>query len=313
MILPTLTLLVLVLTVQGHGKFVFLGMANSSLGAPETYRILEDPESVPLQVTPSVDMWSIGCVLSEFTVWVFYGWKRVLEYRRQRSEEIKRRGGPEGEHTFHFDNDILETVRNIHQTMRKARTASQSITILILDQVVEDLLQPGPRPDAVVTFNKSERLVKKIARQFDIPLDRLGKNSLSEPTEITASRDGPSREPPVPDDIVMAVSPGLMTQTFPHRPRHESTTQESKYLGNGFTETPQSGQPKPVDSIYPRPSPSAHLNGKHKFLQHPCSLVRPTLSVDAGLAWKEKKKRGSLDTLPGDENLATLHERDHVS
>ncbi|KAL8792768.1 MAG: hypothetical protein Q9195_004655 [Heterodermia aff. obscurata] len=97
-------------------------------GAPETTRFYKGMEPFPVQVGQSVDVWSVGCVLSEAAVWSRFGWSRLREYRRQRQEEIKQRLNREGENWFHDEYKVLETVHDIHDNIAwKPRPVDQVI------------------------------------------------------------------------------------------------------------------------------------------------------------------------------------------
>ena len=67
------------------------------MGAPETTRLYQGMEPVPVLVGQSVDVWSTACVISEAAVWLRYGYRRLREYRRQRQEEINKRLDRPGE------------------------------------------------------------------------------------------------------------------------------------------------------------------------------------------------------------------------
>ena len=63
-----------------------------------------------------------------------------------------------------------------------------------------------------------------------------------------------------------------------------------------------------------KPSPDAdnHIPPEFKNQEHREEPKRPHLSLNEGLSWKEKMKRGYQSSLPGHENLTYLDERDHV-
>ena len=86
----------------------------------------------PVQVRQSVDVWSAGCVFSEVAVWSRFGWNRLREYRCKRQEEIKQLRDLDGEHWFHDEHNVLQTVRDIHEHMtRKPRTVDEIIVKVI--------------------------------------------------------------------------------------------------------------------------------------------------------------------------------------
>ena len=301
-------------------------------GAPETYRSHKSTESAPLQVTNAVDMWSIGCVFSEVAVWAHYGWKRVHEYRRQRSAEIEVKGRVSGEQIFHWDESILEAVDGIHQDMLQKSLSKDLITRSVLDRLVGDLLQHGSRPHAKQVFEKSKRLVNECERRFGVSVVEIGGGSKLDSDEATtwtrsppqehrrshARRDSSLEQPRPPDDSSKPSSSSSTTQSSRHRHHHKSPSQSSNARSIHALESSQpSREALPIVYHLPLSPPDAantHENSSQQHLQQPQEgPVRPTLSVDDGHAWKEKKKSGGVANLHGDENLTSLDRRDHVS
>ena len=323
MIPQTLTPLALAHMVRGTFKITFSNVTDGYSGAPETYRSHGDAESTPLQVTQSVDIWSIGCVFSEASVWAHYGWKRMIEYRRQRSVEIKNNGGGEGEHLFHYDGTLLNVVKNIHEEILRLPHTIHHITRSVLDRLVNDMLQHGQRPPAAWLFEKSKRLVKEEANRFDVPSVKLGRNSNGElvdcnPARISARRELPPREPPPSDDDLAPSSLSSRSQSSPHRHHHKSTSQNSNLRSVDPTNISQSSGQDSHVVPNPPPSTSTTANGDESSQRQPVQQCqnepgRPTLSIDEGHGWKKKKKKGEYAVLPGSENLTYLSQRDHVS
>ena len=281
-------------------------------------------------------MWSIGCVFSEVAVWAHYGWKRVDEYRRQRSAEIEAKGDAVGEHSFHFDGDLLDAVNNIHQDMLEKTTVNHMITRLVLDHLVLNLLQHESRPYAKLVFEGSKRLVKECEKRLGISVTELGRSANGElmgsdeartrtrgsqqvPHEHrrSAGRNSPLEEPP-PDDGSTPPSSSSSSQSSPHRHHHKSASQSSKRRNIRAIESSQSnGQASLVVPNPPPPPPiAANSHGsppQQHVLEPQEGPVRPTLSIDQGHAWKEEKKNGGNAILRGGENLTSLDKRDHVS
>lgn len=287
-------------------------------------------------------MWSIGCVFSEVSVWAHSGWKRVREYRRQRSAEIDGKAGGVGEHIFHFGGSLLDTVDNIHQDMLGEGTVKHLITRLVLDRLVSELLQHGSRPYAKQVFEKSKRLVRDCEKRLGVSVDELGgkvNGELVDSNEARArtgylqqlphghdrSRAGrePSLEEPLPpDDDSRPSSSSSTSQSPPNRHHHKSASQSSTPRNVGTMGSLQpGGQVSHVthNSPPPPPPPAVTAAATHEstLQQHVQQLQkdpeRPFLSVDEGHAWKKKKKDGGVAILPGGENLTSMDRRDHVS
>ena len=320
-------------------NFAHSNLIGMCLGAPETYRSHEGSDSAPLQVTKAVDMWSIGCVFSEVAVWAHHGWKRVDEYRRRRSDEIEARGGPPGEHIFHWDGSLLDAVDNIHQDMLGKTTVKDLLTRSVLDRLIVDMLQHGSRPYAQFVFDRSKRLVKECEKRLGVSVDELGGSANGESVNSNearsrtrsspqvlnshhrsrAERESSLEEPVPPDDSPTPPpsSPSSSSRSSTQRHHQKSASQSNKRFSNQAKEISQpGGQTSTFTPDPPHPSTTAgtHGNISQQDVQQPQEgPVRPTLSIDEGHAWKEKKKNGGVAVLPGGENLTSLDRRDHVS
>ena len=320
-------------------NFAHSNLTDMCLGAPETYRSHEGSDSAPLQVTKAVDMWSIGCVFSEVAVWAHHGWKRVVEYRRRRSEEIEAKGGGPGEYTFHWDGSLLDAVNDIHQDMLRKTAVKHLLTRSVLDRLVDEMLQHESRPYAKNVFDRSKRLVKDCETRLGVSANELGRSANGDlvgsndrirtrsspqvPNEHYRSHaeENPSLEEPVPPDDSSSPPPpsssSSSSRSSPQRHHQKSASQSNKRFSSRAEEVSQTGgQISTVmpDPPHPPTTAKTHANFSQQHAQQPQEEpVRPTLSIDEGHAWKEKKKNGGVAVLPGGENLTSLDRRDHVS
>ena len=265
-------------------------------------------------------------MFSEVSVWAHHGWKRVVEYRRQRSVEIKAKGGDDGEHIFHFGGDLLHAVEDIHQDILEKNAAHHRITRSVLDSLVNDMLQHGTRPSAKFVFEKSKRLIVDAEKRFGVSVDALVGNTNGAvirpnkvvnrnrsppqiPNEFQRSRverQSPIEEPLPPDEDSTSSSSSSRSQSSHHRHHHKSPSQSSKLRSNGAIETSPSGGKGLHGVPNPPPPPPPPQQGREE-------PVRPTLSIEEGHKWKKKKKHSEFTVLPGEENLTSLNQRDHVS
>lgn len=304
-------------TVDGNPSSITNKATNGFSGAPETYRAHEDTESAPLRITPSVDMWSLGCVFSEAAVWIRYGWKRLVEYRRQRTKEIEEKADIEGEHIFHHEGNLLDAVENIHQEILRPFPAHHHITRSLLERLVDDMLQHGQRPRAKEAFEKSKRLISKEAKRFGVSLNPVTISQRREHEDPDYHRDEAPRETSegssVPPDDDWANSPSTpRPQPSPHRHHHPTASGASNQYGDTesskkeaqVTPDPPRAPPTPVENH--EPSRRVDVN------QRAHEQDRPTLSISEGHDWKERKKNGEYAVLRGSENLTSLNKRDHV-
>ena len=296
-------------------------------------------ESAPLQVTKAVDIWSIGCVFSEVAVWAHHGWKRVEEYRRRRSSEAQSKGCGPGEHIFHWDGKLLDAVYDIHKDMLEKNAVKDRPTRSVLDSLVVDMLQHGSRPYAKLVYEKSKRLIKDCERNFGVSVNELGGgangDSMDSGEARNRTRSSPqipnehyrshaerqlSLEEPVPPDDSSSPPPSSPSSSLRSSPRghhQKSASQSNKRYSDRATATSQpAGQASTVTPDPPHPSTTAktHGNSSGQHVPQPQEgPKRPTLSIDDGHAWKERKKNGGVAVLPGWENLTSLYGRDHVS
>ncbi|CAF9943242.1 MAG: hypothetical protein ALECFALPRED_010901 [Alectoria fallacina] len=323
-------------------KTAFSDLIDECLGAPETFRSHVDTESSPLQVTQAVDIWSIGCVFSEGSVWAHHGWRRVVEYRRQRSVEIKAKGGDEGEHMFHVDGNLLDAVHNIHEDILGKSLTSGHITQSVLDRLVgEMLLRDESRPHAKWVFDKSKRLITEAEKKYGISVAGLAGNSSGmlinvkeaaiktrSPPQVPhehfrsrAEGELPLGEPLPPDDddsSPSSSSSSSRSQSSPRRHHHKSASQGSKSRSIRAMESPPTGGQGShvVPDLLTLPSTATNTQESsppQHVQQRQEEPLRPTLSINEGHAWKKKKKAGEIAVLPGEENLTSLDQRDHVS
>lgn len=330
--------------VFGTHKSASWNVTDKCLGAPETFRPHVDTESAHLRITPAVDIYSIGCVLSEVSVWATYGWKRVVEYRRQRSKEIVRRGLGQGEYVFHFEGKILDTVHNIHKQILGDCTVRTCMTRSVVAYLVKGmlLLKPANRPPAQVFLGRAKRMIEACEKEFGTrlegnangePIDEVGLMAkfrdpvLPEFSSTTSQLGGHNRLPaergpllsgPIPpgDDF----APSSSSSRSPSQHYHHSKTQRNE--PHSVVATTEPLQPSKESShVVPNPPPapstaanvyeSSERQHSRRRQEEP---VRLTLTIEQGLRWKKLKKLDRKVYLPGAcENLISLDQRDHVS
>ena len=132
-----------------------------STGAPECYRPEVDTESCELFVKQNVDIWSIGCVLSEAAIWVVRGMNGLKEYRRRRRLETKEIPNFEEGECFHNGVETLATVREMHQDLHEEIRRADHITQAACSMVADMLVECEDRPKANQLHRKSRRLIEE--------------------------------------------------------------------------------------------------------------------------------------------------------
>ena len=131
-------------------------------GAPECFRWDQDPNRYLLAIRQNVDIWSLGCVISEVATWVGRNWNSVQEYRRQRTIATQRLSGfGKGDCCFHDGRDeSLPAVNQNHTELRKDVRPSDYVTKPILDMVKNDMLRSSDgRRAASYIYKQSKQLI----------------------------------------------------------------------------------------------------------------------------------------------------------
>ena len=133
--------------------------AEDVSGAPETYRS-GSLRQCHLQVRQSIDIWSMGCVLSEVAAWVTDGWKKVVEYRRRRKAEVIDKSGPDVE-TFHSGSKILDTVLQIHHHIIEVSRRCDLVTPHVIRELVAGmiLIKSDSRGSAQFLYDGAKRII----------------------------------------------------------------------------------------------------------------------------------------------------------
>ena len=69
---------------------------------------------LPRQVSSSVDVWSLGCVLTEAATWLVYGEKGLNDFRKTRKAEISNDPNHQDLWAFHDGNGKVCRVMRPH-------------------------------------------------------------------------------------------------------------------------------------------------------------------------------------------------------
>ena len=188
--------------------------ANRGTGAPETFRQDDEEAYFPVQVRRDVDIWSVGCVFSEAAVWSRFGWKRVVEYRRQRQAEVRARQGLDGEEVFHDGHCPLHAVHGMHKAISENSRDMDLVTVDILQVLQENMLlsRDESRYSAKDVYYKTRNIIKN-ARKL-APKAIL--HAANERDEIVYDLEGSPKTPPT-------VPPGYSRDTSSPTWRRAST------------------------------------------------------------------------------------------
>ncbi|KAL8706255.1 MAG: hypothetical protein Q9201_000692 [Fulgogasparrea decipioides] len=159
--------------------------------APESYRST-DLERSRLQVPQNVDIWSMGCIFSEIATWVTEGYPKVLEYRRRRTIEVQRKGGP-NEELFHWDWKTLETVNKILDEIVSNSRPTDHVTPSVIQRMVKwMIMEEAPsRAKANALLEHSKRILDEAGKKLYPPTNHTVSNGI-----LDADRRMPPSLPP---------------------------------------------------------------------------------------------------------------------
>lgn len=111
---------------------------SNAYSAPEAYRS-SALEKARLQVPQNVEIWSIGCILSEVATWITEGMPKVLEYRRRRAMEVHSKISRNEELFFH-NYKVLEAVKQMHEEIKQNSRPTDRITDAVIQRLVKAMM-----------------------------------------------------------------------------------------------------------------------------------------------------------------------------
>jgi hypothetical protein len=146
-----------------------------------------------LRVTKAVDIFSLGCILSEVVVWIAGGYKYLIEYRHARRKAIEQIPGFHGGDCFHNGTGMLPIVAEWH---RKAQAKVQS---------TEDAFTPKFVP-----------MIEKMLQAAQYRGDAMGFCRTAHKIFVEALADFRKRSPDlvIPDDVLPPFLQGQRQRTF---------------------------------------------------------------------------------------------------
>src|SRR6266487_1311765 len=116
---------------------------NIHPGAPECYRFDRSLEDMRIDVRQNVDIWSLGCVLSEVAVWVVGGPAYLQSYRQERKQETDKIPGFRDGDCFHNGEEVLSSVTAKHCKLPGSIRRGDYITEPILQHLDRSVLIGG--------------------------------------------------------------------------------------------------------------------------------------------------------------------------
>lgn len=208
-------------------------------GAPECYRHDTTNPATRRQVTPGVDVWSLGCILSEAAVWLVLGLTGLQQYRDLRKLNAKEHG-IEDLDCFHNGEVILRCVEERLQKLPSNLQRCDIITEPVLTMIKDHMLLPRQhRRSANTLWWKSSKVLKDSASMKDID------QNFFEPYQTVRSSTSPSTDSRASEREATSISPRKetgsngqtrITSPLPPSPELQGTTsQQVKYP---YTESP---------------------------------------------------------------------------
>lgn len=178
------------------------------LGAPECYRWDPHTERARLDVEPSIDIWSLGCVFSEAAVWVVSGMDGLQRYRLQREEETKCLGDFKDGDCFHNGEDTLNAVESMHISLREDTRSSDHVTDAVWNSMIKEMLEMSDRPSTKQLLLKSRRILRDAEAKLSSAITRSSPSAL---------RPRTPPEPPTPLEVALNHTPqhGHSTRWIP--------------------------------------------------------------------------------------------------
>ena len=173
-------------------------------GAPECCRFDDFDSRQPLEVKQSVDIWSLGCVLSEVSVWLVLGKEALEGFRKHRAEETSDLCGFEDQGCFHNGETVLESVISVHEKVCRSIRNSDHITRAVIENMLSEMLdQADGRPHARQLRRRSRRILEKAATagkeskaQQDSQTGETSPMNERYPSELSSPRPWPPVVPP---------------------------------------------------------------------------------------------------------------------
>ena len=142
-------------------------LLNSLPGAPECYRSDSILGQGRLRVTKAVDVFSLGCILSEVAVWMSGGYEYLIQYRQARREAIGQIPDFHDGDCFHNGISMLPIVGEWHRKVQSRLNSSDDRFTPILIPLIEEMLQDAQhRGDAMTLCTKAHALYAKALQDF---------------------------------------------------------------------------------------------------------------------------------------------------
>lgn len=321
---------------------------NRGTGAPECCDPLSLTKHHPHHVKRCIDIWSLGCILSEAAVWAVKGNAGLQRYRSARRSAIRRIQGHGVIDCFHDEKELLPAVTEQHRDLSSDYDRDDFITGPVISKMIKKMLrhQPSKRLTAEQLIDEAEETVSDAtihlenATKPESPSSGGASQTLPmrerEPSDVFEGQNhsviGTHRSILNEDDKFMASPRGTTHQTdaaiaghafkFGSPALHTSglyvDVNPTTPVRTGRSETLQSTQRLDIVSS-PVSAPPSQDGAVSQPAQSPPSPSKrkdpmPTCTVDQAWNWHNLRKNGHVNAqLPDHWLVNDLKNRDHVS
>ncbi|KAK6365008.1 uncharacterized protein PV06_04457 [Exophiala oligosperma] len=165
-------------------------------GAPECYRGDESQNLTTRSIGQAVDIWSLGCVYSEFAHWIAQGKVGLQKYRDRRVEVTKAIPDHLDPGCFHDKERVLTIVKDSHDELFKHRRVDDFMVRPVIKKMVEEMLDDADgRPTAVQLGYKAKKIIQQAEKDLHDhePHRIISRSSTTQSWELNQERGIPQR------------------------------------------------------------------------------------------------------------------------
>jgi hypothetical protein len=155
-------------------------------------------ESINIEITQAIDVWSLGCIFVDAMIWVAFGWKGLQKFRQDRLLATEQIEGFKDGNCFHDGTVRLEVVDDWLNYAVDEGPAEDYISSMLVSSVRQMLeAQPDLRPSARIMRHWTEEYIsiasnERQSRQSSIltntPTWKLSPERTEFPPKLTSSR-----------------------------------------------------------------------------------------------------------------------------
>ena len=160
-------------------------------------------------VERSVDIWSLGCVLSEAATWSVHGRRRLLEYRRHRRKEVQDILGSGAGDAFHDGSRVLPAVVENHVQLKQISAVDDHSIIPEIITLLSNMIDESKeRLSSRTAYQRSMRIIQ---RANDMVLENGRRTVIPQPHSASITL---ADESSIRGRVVLEHSPGNAESPF---------------------------------------------------------------------------------------------------